>query len=343
MVGTRLCKRVLLARHVPILPADSPGYIANGIIAIAMKASLMLILVALLGIACSPSKKETAEEPKGKLKVVSTIGMINDAVKVVGGDHVEAVGLMGPGIDPHLYRATASDVGKLESADIIFYGGLELEGRMTDIFVKMASRGTTTQAVTEHIKPALLREPPEFQGKHDPHIWFDVTLWKRAVETVRDTLSKKDPANRKAYEDNANAYLIELEALHIYVRMQANSISESSRILVTAHDAFGYFGQQYGFMVMGIQGTSTVAEASPQTMRTLADTIAKNKVKAIFVESSVPRATVEALQKAVESRGWKVQIGGQLYSDAMGQEGTAEGTYIGMVRHNIDTIVKALK
>lgn len=304
----------------------------------------VLGLLAILLTACSPtSSKPAGDVATRKINVVSTVGMINDAVKNIGGDRVEAIGLMGPGVDPHLYRATASDVKKLESADIIFYGGLELEGRMTDIFVKMARKGTPTHPVTETIPTAQLREPPEFEGKYDPHVWFDLNLWTYAVEEVRDALIELDPGSEDLYTTNADNYLNEIKDLHASIKEQVATIPEDQRVLVTAHDAFGYFGEQYGFEVLGIQGTSTATEAAASTMIDIADVIADRKVKAIFVESSVPRSTVEALQKAVQSRGWNVQIGGELFSDAMGQDGTEEGTYLGMVKHNVDTIVSALK
>ncbi|MBX7133380.1 MAG: zinc ABC transporter substrate-binding protein [Fimbriimonadaceae bacterium] len=289
---------------------------------------------------CGPAGNKSSN---GKLKVVSTVGMIRDAVAEVGGEHVESIGLMGPGVDPHLYRATAGDVQKLESADIVFYGGLELEGRMTDIFVKMAGRGVPTYSVSEGIPVSKLREPPEFHGKFDPHVWFDVTLWKHAVETMRDGLIKARPELRAEFEKNSKVYLEKLDELHQYVQAESEKVPEDQRVLVTAHDAFGYFGRQYGFEVIGIQGTSTATEAAAGSLRSIAETIARRKVKAIFVESSVPPATIEALQQAIKSRGWQVKIGGQLFSDAMGKDGTPEGTYIGMVRHNIDTIVGALK
>lgn len=301
-------------------------------------ALLLFVFAALLGCAKTPSTSGG-----GKLKVVSTVGMIRDAVSVVGGEHVESIGLMGPGVDPHLYRATAGDVQKLEQADVVFYGGLELEGRMTDIFVKMANRGTPTYAVTASIPESELREPPEFKGKFDPHVWFDVTLWKYAVGAVRDGLAAAKPDAKADFEANAERYLKELDELHSYVKSEIQKIPKQGRVLITAHDAFGYFGRQYGMEVIGIQGTSTAAEAGGGAIRRIADVIAQRRIRAIFVESSVPRATVEALQKAVQSRGWDVQIGGQLFSDAMGKDGTAEGNYIGMVRFNVDTIVKALQ
>lgn len=278
-----------------------------------------------------------------KIKVTTTVGMINDIVRNVGGERVEAVGLMGPGVDPHLYKPSASDVQKLENADVIFYGGLELEGRMTDTFVRIARSGKATVAVSEGIDPSRLREPPEFQGKYDPHIWFDVLLWKEAVKAVNTELARLDPGSKDLYQRNTDAYLKQLDDLHNYVKEQIATIPEESRVLITAHDAFGYFGQQYGMEVKGLQGTSTATEAGVGDVQGLANLIVERKIKAIFVESSVPQATIEAVQQAARSKGWDVSIGGTLFSDAMGNEGTPEGTYIGMVRHNVDTIVKALK
>lgn len=310
-----------------------------------MKRCAALICVLFLLVACA-SRERMSTNIVGTDKravAVSTVGMINDIVKNVGKEHVEAIGLMGPGIDPHLYRATAGDVQKLEKANVIFYGGLELEGRMTDIFVKMASRGTLTYPVSERVPQGELREPPEFHGKFDPHIWFDVTLWKHAVDTVRDGLTRVKPSAKEDFERNAAEYQKQLDELHAYVLSQAESLPKANRVLVTAHDAFGYFGRRYGFDVIGIQGTSTATEAAAGALREIADLIVTRKVKAIFVESSVPRSTIEALQKAVQARGWNVKIGGELFSDAMGTEGTPSGTYIGMVKHNVDTIVNALK
>lgn len=302
----------------------------------------VLVLLLLVGVVLGCAPKDSGRTDGGRLKIVSTVGMIADAVKEVGGEEVESIGLMGPGIDPHLYRATAGDVEKLESADVIFYGGLELEGRMTDIFVKMAGRGTPTYAVSEKVPESELREPPEFQGKFDPHIWFDVLLWKHAVEHIRDGLIAARPGAADKIRKQADAYLAQLDELHRYVEEQVARVPKDQRVLITAHDAFGYFGRRYGFEVIGIQGTSTATEAGAGDLRRIAALIATRKIKAIFVESSVPPATIEALQKAVQSRGWDVAIGGELFSDAMGQAGTPEGTYVGMVRHNVDTIVGAL-
>ena len=299
-----------------------------------------LLLITLFALVLSGCSQQTSTSDT--LNVVSTTGMINDIVKNVGGSHVEAVGLMGAGVDPHLYKASEGDVSLLSSADIIFYNGLHLEAKMTDILEKMGEQRSVV-AVTNHLDRAILRTPPEFNGQYDPHVWFDVTLWMKAVEQVRDTLVEKDPANADEYQQNTAVYLKKLEELHVYVQKQANTISPEQRVLVTAHDAFGYFGRQYGFDVKGLQGISTASEAGAKDVSQLADFIAERKLNAIFVESSVPQKNVEALQEASHSRGWDVAIGGQLYSDAMGDAGTFEGTYIGMVTANINTIANALK
>jgi manganese/zinc/iron transport system substrate-binding protein len=302
-----------------------------------VRAGIVLLAAALLA---------GCQEPQatgGRLKVVSTTGMIHDIAQQVGGDRVEAVGLMGPGIDPHLYKATAGDIGRLEQAQVIFYNGMELEGRMTDLFVRMSSKGVKVAAVTESMDSSRLREPEEFEGKFDPHVWFDVDLWAKAVENIRDTLSEADPEGKAGYAERAGAVLASLKELDDYVKQQAESVPAEQRILVTAHDAFGYFGARYGFEVLGIQGVSTASEATAQAIRSLADDIVKRRVRALFVESSVPPDTIEALKKAVESRGWQIKLGKELYSDALGPAGSGADTYEGMVRANIDHIVEALR
>ncbi len=306
--------------------------------------SLALLISSLVLAGCSnPAVQGEEDLSKRKVKVVTTVGMIADVVRNVGGDRVEVTGLMGPGVDPHLYKPSAGDVRKLEDADIIYYGGLELEGRMTDVFVKIARTGTPTVAVAEGIDPSKLREPKEFEGKYDPHIWFDVTLWQDAVRTIGAQLAEIDPKSKGLYQKNTQAYVKQLDELHQYVKDQAATVPERSRVLITAHDAFGYFGEQYGFEVRGLQGISTATEAGGADVQGLSRFLCERGIKAIFVESSVPRGTIEAVQKAARANGCNVGIGGELFSDAMGEEGTPEGTYIGMVRHNVDTIVKALR
>ena len=314
----------------------------------ALSAGLCSLVPCLLLAGCGQPVATADGSPGGQdfqgktINVVATVGMIGDLVQNIGGERVAVTSLMGPGVDPHLYKASAGDVQTLERADVIFYGGLELEGRMTDIFVKLAASRPTV-AVSDGIPRDKLREPPEFQGKYDPHIWFDVTLWQLAARRVADELVRIDPSSAEFYQRNLAAYSKQLDELHTYVKTQIATIPAPSRVLITAHDAFGYFGAQYGVEVRALQGTSTATEAGAADVQALAEFIAERGIKAIFVESSVPQGTIEAVQAAVQARGKQVAIGGQLFSDAMGKAGTPEGTYIGMVRHNVDTIVKALR
>ncbi|HEU0016328.1 MAG TPA: zinc ABC transporter substrate-binding protein [Longimicrobium sp.] len=304
---------------------------------------VLALLVVVLGIgamggACAPPAPPAEV---GRLNVVTTIGMIRDVVENVGGEHVHVIGLMGPGVDPHLYKASEGDVRRLFRADVIFYGGLHLEARMGEVLEEMNAR-TRTVAVSSAVPGDLLLAPPEFKGAFDPHVWFDVRMWSMTVDTVAATLAAADPPNAAAYRANAQAYRAELERLHAYVREQARRVPEERRVLITAHDAFNYFGRAYGFQVRGLQGISTASEAGTADVQALATFIARRRIPAVFVESSIPRRTIEAVQEAVRAQGFDVHIGGSLFSDAMGNPGTPQGTYAGMVRHNIDTIVGAL-
>jgi manganese/zinc/iron transport system substrate-binding protein len=308
-------------------------------LAIATLGALAVIIVA-----CQPTAQAGTDELSQRvIRVVTTIGMITDVVENVGGERVQVTGLMGSGVDPHLFRASERDVVRLASADLVFYNGLHLEAGMARVLERMADSGLRTVAVTENIDRDVLLAPPEFEGAYDPHVWFDVTLWKHAAERVRDALIEADPEHGYAYRANASDYLGKLEDLHAYVTDLGESIPPERRVLVTAHDAFNYFGRAYGFQVLGLQGISTASEASIADVQVLADFIAERQIPAIFIESSVPQRNVEAVQAAVRARGFDVRIGGELFSDAMGDAGTKEGTYIGMVRHNIDTITGALR
>jgi manganese/zinc/iron transport system substrate-binding protein len=278
----------------------------------------------------------------GKIGITSTVGMITDVLRNIGGERVVVSGLMGPGIDPHLYKPSAGDIILLGDADIIFYGGLHLEGRMTETFEKILRSGKPTIPVSEGIPEHLLRSPAEFQGAHDPHVWFDVTLWRIAAETMVAELSRHFPESIETFQTNGAAYLAQLDELDAWVQEQVARVPENQRVLITAHDAFGYFGARYGFEVRGLQGFSTATETGAGDVQDLAAFIAERRIRAMFVESSISPATVEAVQAACRAQGWDVRIGGLLFSDAMGQDGTVEGTYIGMVRHNVDTIVSAL-
>ncbi len=277
-----------------------------------------------------------------KIMVTTTTNVITDLVETIGGDHVLVNGLMGPGVDPHLYRPSASDVKKLQGADIVFYNGLDLEGKMGDIFVKIGREGTPVWAVSENIQTESLLSL-DTAGHFDPHIWWNAELWMEAAKVVERGLSEHDPENSQTYEDNLEKYLNQLREIDEKSLEKMNSIPKEQRVLVTAHDAFQYFGNAYGLEELAIQGWSTDSEAGIREIQNLADEIAERKIKAVFVETSISPATIEALSAAVQDKGHDVVVGGELFSDAIGEKGTYEGTYIGAFTHNVDTIVQALK
>ena len=305
-------------------------------------AVVMMLLLGILTAGCSTTSNNK-ELDNEKLKVTSTIGMIGDVVANIGGQHVESIRLMKPGIDPHLYKASQGDIAKLENADLIFYNGLQLEGKMGEIFKKVEQQKPTI-AVTKKLSKELLLQGDVSAGtEFDPHVWFNVQYWISVAEVITEELVKVDPKNAKYYEENAKSYIDQLQVLHEYAKEQIASIPEDSRILVTAHDAFGYFGEAYGMKVVGLQGLSTESEVGSKDVSTLRDFLVKNEIKAVFVESSVPKDTIQAVIEGAKEKGHDVKIGGELFSDAMGEEGSVEGTYIGMFYHNVDTIVSALK
>jgi manganese/zinc/iron transport system substrate-binding protein len=278
-----------------------------------------------------------------KLRVAATVTMVADLARQVGGDRVEVDALMGPGVDPHLYKAAASDITKLQQADVIFYSGLLLEGKMQDIFAKLARSKRFVYPVTEAIPVEKLLEPPEFAGHYDPHVWFEIPLWKLCVDVVAKGLSEADPAGKDFYEKRAAETRGRMDELHAWALKKSAELPAERRILVTSHDAYNYFGRAYGFQVVGLQGISTVTEAGLADMAKLTDFIKQKRVKAVFVETSVPHHTIERISKDTG-----VKIGGELFSDAMGTPGQLEngydlGTYEGMIKHNMTTIVEALK
>lgn len=301
--------------------------------------SLIVIMLALVG--CG---KDSAQDGQKKLQVVTTTTMLTDLVKEIGGDDISVQGLMGPGVDPHLYQASAGDVTAMSKADVVVYNGVHLEGKMGSIFDNLAKQNKATIRVSDALDPATLLDFEEDGvSTKDPHIWFDVANWKLAAKAVYEGLAKADPAHKENFQKRYEAYLTKLDEADTYIKTQAESIPKESRVLVTAHDAFQYFARAYGFEVKGLQGVSTATEAGTQDMNELVQFIVGHKIKAIFVESSVPHKTIEAVQEACKAKGWNVSIGGELYSDSLGSEGTEGGTYIGMVKANIDTIAKALK
>ncbi len=283
---------------------------------------------------------------KPPVRVVCTTTMVADMVKGIGGDRVTVDTLMGPGIDPHRYQPIAGDRQKIEGAHLVFFNGLHLEGKMTDTFEK--SRGRIRgYAVTDGIDKAQLRHAEVDGGEHDPHVWFDVMLWSKCVGTVKDALTALDPAGKDVYQKNADAYLKELEALDKEIRVELARVSpQENRVLVTSHDAFGYFGRAYGFDVKGLQGVSTASESGTRDVKELVDFLGKNKIPAVFTETSVPEAGLKTVLDACKrDHGHTVQlVGGKdaLYSDALGAPGTSGETYAGMIRHNVKVIVTAL-
>lgn len=305
--------------------------------------AIVIGLVFCLG--CSNSSQPAGElkaiPQNGQIKIVATVGMVADIVREVGGDRVKVSQICGPGVDPHLYKATRDDVAALSSADLVFYSGLMLEGKMSDTLIKMA-RSRPVVAVTESIDESLLLEPEDFEGHYDPHVWMNVSAWSKCVDAVSGALSEYDSAHAAQFAANAESYKERLTALHEYGVKAIGSIPEGSRVLVTSHDAFNYLGRAYGLDVQGVQGISTESEAGLQRVTQLVDMLAKKNVKAVFIESSVPRKSIDSLIEGANAKGHQVSVGGELFSDAMGADGTYEGTYVGMLDHNITTIARAL-
>lgn len=302
-----------------------------------------LILLAAWLIGCEPDAR-SGDDSEERLNVVATTSMIADLARQIGRPHVDVTGLMGPGIDPHLYKASEGDVTRMARADVILYNGLHLEGKMTDVFEQMAGRGIRTEPLAEtSINEDRLLESDQFTGNYDPHVWFDVALWKDVARRTAEVLSDLAPEHAAEFDSNLSTYLAELDSLDAYVKENVATIPEPQRVIVTSHDAFGYFGRAYGFDVRGLQGISTATEAGTADVQALADFVAQRKIPALFIESSVSPRGIQAVREAVRSRGFEVSIGGTLYGDALGDEGTPTGNYIGMMRHNVDTIVSSLR
>ena len=283
---------------------------------------------------------ETAREYP--YRITATIGMVADIVRQVAGDRGEVTAIIGEGVDPHLYVPTRSDVAALMEADIVFYSGLLLEGKMTDTLIKVARGGRPVHAVTELVDESALLAPEEFGGHFDPHLWMDVSGWMQAVDAVTGALAEFDPAGDDGYRQRAAGYRTTLAELHDYGVNAIGSIPERQRILVTAHDAFNYFGRAYGLEVEGIQGMSTESEAGLDRINRLVDLLVTRQVGAVFVETTIADRNVRALIEGAAARGHEVEVGGELFSDAMGPPGTYEGTYVGMLDHNITTVARAL-
>jgi manganese/zinc/iron transport system substrate-binding protein len=276
-----------------------------------------------------------------RFSIVCTTSIIGDTVRQLVGDDANVTSLMGPDIDPHLYRAREHDIQTLASANLIIYNGLHLEGKLADVLHSM-NRYVPTLSIADHLEQSRFIASNEYETMHDPHIWFDVRIWIDGVSIIRDALMQHDPEHADLYAARATAYINELEALDLFIRAQVARLAPEERILVTAHDAFHYFGRAYGFQVVALQGISTESEASIKDVQELVSFIVEHKVRALFVEASIPERNIQAVQQAARARGFEVGIGDQLYSDALGPVGSRADTYVGMVRHNIEAIVGAL-
>lgn len=277
-----------------------------------------------------------------KPQIITTIGMIADATHNIVGDSANVSALMGPGVDPHLYKATQGDLQLLTDADIIIYNGLHLEGKMGDVLEKLG-RSKPVIAAAETIPKDKRKQSMAYTDAYDPHVWFDVSLWQLATRNISDNLQVIHPGNAAYYESNTIRFLMQLDSLHRSVTAQIATIPPAQRILITAHDAFEYFGTAYNMEVRGLQGISTVSDFGLKDITELVDFIVSKQIKAVFIETSVSQKAINAVVEGCSERGFEVLIGGSLYSDAMGAEGTPEGTYIGMVNSNVQTIVNALK
>ena len=304
---------------------------------------LLSLLPLALGSGCRPSASDaTAGTSDSRLHVVATTNILGDLVRQLAGDRVRLTTLMGPGVDPHLYRASEGDIQRMASADWVLYNGLHLEGKMTDILPEMERRGRTTTAAAETLPDSLLIPSSAYASAYDPHVWFDVALWAQVAERVGQTLARLDTAQATAYRRRTDAYVQRLDSLDRYVAQQIERIPEAQRVLITSHDAFRYLSRAYDMDVRGLQGISTTSEAGTRDVQAVADVVADRKIPALFVESSVSPRGIRAVQKAVEARGFQVTVGGTLYGDALGDPGSPTGTYVGAVRHNIDAIVSGL-
>ena len=305
-----------------------------------MKYILNIIILALLLSSCSTDATE--EQSKKRLKVVATTGMVADLAKRIGKDSIEVIALMGPGVDPHLYKATQGDLKHLQTADIILYNGLHLEGKMGEVFEKLG-KVKTVFALGDALDKNLLLQDPVYTENFDPHIWFDVSLWAQTAGPVARLLAEKAPEYEAYFMKNALEYQTELSTLHEWVKNEMVKIDPEKRIMITAHDAFNYFGKAYDVQVRGLQGISTLSEFGLKDRVDLVNFIVENEIKAVFVETSVSEKNIQAIVEGCKQKGHEVRIGGNLFSDAMGAEDSPEGTYKGMVESNVNTIVKSLQ
>lgn len=306
-----------------------------------MKHALWLSGLLLLSLTFSCEAPGETNNTDEKLYVVATTGMVADMIAHIGGADVTVDALMGPGVDPHLYKATQGDLSRLQKADLVVYNGLHLEGKMGEILEKLG-RTKPVVAISAGIPEAKLLEDTLFQGNFDPHIWFDVSLWAAAIPALTEALATSDSSLREVFERNGKAYQLELELLHDWVRDTLAVLPADKRVVVTAHDAFSYFGRAYDLEVRGLQGISTLSEFGLRDRVDLVNFLVERQIGAVFVETSVSTKNITSIIEGCRQKGHEVRIGGQLFSDAMGAPDTPEGTYTGMVRANVRTIIESL-
>ena len=307
---------------------------------------LPIVSLAIVGIICLPActspNGAARESTDATISIVVTTGMVADLVRYVAGDHAQVTGLIGEGIDPHLFQPTTSDIARIMQADVVFYSGLHLEGAMQTAFESAAASGKVVRAVTDGIPAENIRVSDEYKGFPDPHVWNDARAWAGCLNTVVDVLSERYPEFSEEFQSNAERFRREIERVDDYARQIVGTIPESQRTLVTAHDAFAYFARAYGLQVQSVQGITTESDPGVQDINNLVDYLVEHRIPAIFVESTINQANIRAVIEGAQQRDWSVTIGGTLYSDAMGPTGAYEGTYIGMIDHNATVITRAL-
>lgn len=309
-----------------------------------MTSRLLALSLLLFAVACaeSPAPGDAPSSEGGPLTVVATTGMIADVAQRVVGDATDVVSLCGPGVDPHTYKATRRDVDSLRSADVVLYNGLGLEARMTDVLVRLATEGRRVVAVTSQLGEDFMLTPEEFEGHEDPHVWNDPNAWLSALDVITETLVAAAPAQAAAFEANADAFRAEVEEMAAYARECYASIPAGQRVLITSHDAFNYLGRAFDIEVVGVQGVTTESEAGLADVQRIVDLIVEREIAAIFTENISTGDSIRAIVEGCAARGWTVEVGGEVFSDAFGAPGTYEGTYLGMVDHNATLITRGL-
>lgn len=307
-----------------------------------LNAMVRLFLVAIFVLFCTSACRNTVRDSNGKPLIVVTTSLLADAVRNIVKDSAEVQSLMGAGVDPHLYKASLGDLGKLIGADYVFYQGLHLEGKLGEVLDKL-SRTKKVMALADHLPEEMVRKVDKKGNVPDPHIWFDVQIWKEIVRSAADKLSAQLPNCAEYFQANTTAYLKEMDSLNRYIQTEIGKIPEKKRVLITSHDAFNYFGAAYHIEVKGLQGISTLSEFGLRDVSNLVKMIIDRNIQSVFVETSVSSKSLNAVVVGVKEKGHQVKIGGTLYTDALGEPNSGEGTYLGMMRYNVNTIVKGLR